>query len=696
MGQQGPEKPVARCAATSLALAERRSASPRSVLPRQAMPSPQPAATTTTTPTPSPSHSAAPQPPPRSPRQVAPPTDLASTPSSQPFAIPLPRSRATQLSPSEPLPVGTIIEIHWRPKDGPEAITIWAGTVTSPGKVEYSREHRQQSWGHIYNTKQQPITRAGFWPPPLALEVRHCQRLVALPSVEHDQPVHTPSKQHCRNQLQFLNRENQHRTNICEEYDGWVAKTMQAMRLARKKTDTARSTARSTARTSAKATMKTLQPPRTAEEREQQLRAGICKEHERWVISTTKAMLKLQAKATPKPTAHSAMPMPQPPPTTEQQQTQGSDLFDIFEDQTDPIAHLGEDDEDDDVDADDEPDDVAARLTSLAAPVVDESVLAAFQKGHACPAVTLMTGADLVNALRLPPAQPSKLIEAGVNKETRATHRRLLKTLSSMTAPYRAMHISTAISEWLEHRRKQCHWRQVTRMKYMCSTQGAIASLPLYKHGALPIQISSCPSWRAAMRTCARAARTEIPRQPMPATFAAVCKAAALEPQLQVRVAMLIAWMVAGRVGDCLRLLTKDVTMSNNCLTITYRHHKTNNHKGPYSVTSAPLAPDHASLVQRWLGNRRSSTFLFPQPKPTGVAVRVALRRADAKLEQRSLRRGALLTMAAAGVCEATLMEFSGHTTVAMLRRYLAWGTAAKHTTDATRAAAAALTVIRA
>ena len=52
--------------------------------------------------------------------------------------------------------------------------------------------------------------------------------------------------------------------------------------------------------------------------------------------------------------------------------------------------------------------------------------------------------------------------------------------------------------------------------------------------------------------------------------------------------------------------------------------------------------------------------------------------------------------MAAAGVSEAVLMEFSGHTTPAMLRRYLAWGTAAKHTTDATRAAAVALTTIKA
>ena len=54
--------------------------------------------------------------------------------------------------------------------------------------------------------------------------------------------------------------------------------------------------------------------------------------------------------------------------------------------------------------------------------------------------------------------------------------------------------------------------------------------------------------------------------------------------------------------------------------------------------------------------------------------VLVALRRVDPSLENGSVRCGALQPLAHAGVDEETLLLFSGHATLAMLRRYLNWG----------------------
>jgi hypothetical protein len=97
------------------------------------------------------------------------------------------------------------------------------------------------------------------------------------------------------------------------------------------------------------------------------------------------------------------------------------------------------------------------------------------------------------------------------------------------------------------------------------------------------------------------------------------------------------------------------------------------------------------ALVRQWLEQRATSVWVFPTPDALGPQVRQALRAVDPALEQRSLRRGALLTMAAAGVSEAVLLEFSGHTTGRMLRRYLGFGASLAATGMQTLAAAALL-----
>jgi integrase len=379
-----------------------------------------------------------------------------------------------------------------------------------------------------------------------------------------------------------------------------------------------------------------------------------------------------------------ADPSPQPPaPTTS---TQTSDLFDLFHEAGPVVAEFDAEEDDDEAD---EPADVVARLEALAAVPVDPALLSGFQRGHgACPPVALLTGNDLLCALALPLAEASPTAWAGLTKGTRDEHKRLLRLLLTMPAPFRAMQASTAIAEFLATQQRERHWRHVTRFKYMCSCQGALSSLTLYRTGAIPINMGHCPIWRSAMRACAKAAKVELPRQPTPATRQQVTTAIDQEHSLPIRVVLILSWQAAGRVGDVLKLRTDDVTIENNCVQITYRDHKTCSAKGPYSIRTAPLRPGDATSLSRWLAQRKGRKFLFPAPQATAIATRTALRRASATLELRSLRRGALLDMAQRGVAEQTMLEFSGHTTLAMLRRYLSWGRKSPVTAATTEAGA--------
>ena len=49
-------------------------------------------------------------------------------------------------------------------------------------------------------------------------------------------------------------------------------------------------------------------------------------------------------------------------------------------------------------------------------------------------------------------------------------------------------------------------------------------------------------------------------------------------------------------------------------------------------------------------------------------------RKVDKTMEARSIRRGSLQTMASAGVPNADLMRYSGHSSERTLLRYLNWG----------------------
>jgi integrase len=155
---------------------------------------------------------------------------------------------------------------------------------------------------------------------------------------------------------------------------------------------------------------------------------------------------------------------------------------------------------------------------------------------------------------------------------------------------------------------------------------------------------------------------------------------------LRTQVALVLQWYLGARVGDILRLRLENVVVhSNNCLQVRIDNGKVMAKRTPYTVHSF-LPPAHSELLKEYY--RRMETLtrdpkapLFPTTGPPHPLVvpwvlqqqrmRAALRMSNPTLNTRAIRRGALQTMAKAGVPTETLMMFSGHTNVETLKRYL-------------------------
>ena len=160
-------------------------------------------------------------------------------------------------------------------------------------------------------------------------------------------------------------------------------------------------------------------------------------------------------------------------------------------------------------------------------------------------------------------------------------------------------------------------------------------------------------------------------------------KAIQMSTDIEIQRALATDWVVSGRTGDVLKLNVQDVQIQRNQITVTFRKGKTVAKRGPFSV--------HSTIPEEWL-------HLFQTPRESGklckttvAAVCAAIKKADKQLSNRSLRRGSLQAMAAAGTTDEILLMFSGHKSVSTLHRYLMWGSVGAHKKEVMRTAARSL-----
>jgi hypothetical protein len=380
-------------------------------------------------------------------------------------------------------------------------------------------------------------------------------------------------------------------------------------------------------------------------------------------------------------------------------------------DPLDPQDAVADDDEDEDED-DVEDDEAAAAVTPAAPPTTPPpppppNQPATAPPGHPpgfplCgtipPGVADLKGGMLAGVLVYrfcPPHIPAEAWK-GLVSETRAEHRRILQRIQAMPEDLRPLPFDIALLHLIRRMSQEGRgWAPSTLLKKHASAQGALSALPLYSDCPHPILMGRSPTWRAAMSSLGKAAKETASREPTAAkeeeVFSALGRADA-----PTATALALAWVTAARLGCVLQLEAGDITLTPGespeapwKLRVEFRRGKGVLFRGPYTVHTL-LPVKQAKVAANLLAPLRSHQRLFPTPTPTHKAVLAALRARNLTLEVRSLRRGALQTLALT-TPEDLLLNFSGHTNVRTLRRYLGWGRILGTVAQATTRAAIAL-----
>jgi len=179
-------------------------------------------------------------------------------------------------------------------------------------------------------------------------------------------------------------------------------------------------------------------------------------------------------------------------------------------------------------------------------------------------------------------------------------------------------------------------------------------------------------------------ATKEIVNFPHPATATMVWYAVASLPQCSpLRVAILLSFSLAQRCADVIRLRCVNIFVlaEVGLLGIKFVEGKVTPKTGPYSLhlgLRTQVAQELLVLTKQRKATNNKYLFLQTgsdkERNKMGETIKHQLRKADPRLEQRSLRRGALSTMALNGATVRQLLYYSKHKSEEMLMRYLDWG----------------------
>lgn len=141
------------------------------------------------------------------------------------------------------------------------------------------------------------------------------------------------------------------------------------------------------------------------------------------------------------------------------------------------------------------------------------------------------------------------------------------------------------------------------------------------------------------------------------------------------------AWVLGQRFSDLAQLALSDIELTSTHVCLTVRRGKVMTTQTPYTLflnVEAYPANVLAELMNTAASNGQfflcSSTNQPLEREATAHMTSAMLKSIDESLELRSIRRGGLQAMALAGHTLPIILQFSRHTSEAMLMRYLNWG----------------------
>jgi hypothetical protein len=218
----------------------------------------------------------------------------------------------------------------------------------------------------------------------------------------------------------------------------------------------------------------------------------------------------------------------------------------------------------------------------------------------------------------------------------------------------------------------QLKW-STTRTLYG-SLLGALRAAPLY---GVAVTKADDPGWSRMERYLQKKVYAEPVKFPTPLKLSEVDAIVTLLTAKGERMAamyMALWWVTAARPQDVLRLKSRNVCiLPDGAMTVQFAEGKGVTIRGPYTVFT--MSPP------QWLHLFRQmpcTPELFPETirKAVHECTMRTLRAVNGEAEARSVRRGALQSLALTGATDETLLSFSGHKEKKMLYRYLNWGKA--------------------
>ena len=141
--------------------------------------------------------------------------------------------------------------------------------------------------------------------------------------------------------------------------------------------------------------------------------------------------------------------------------------------------------------------------------------------------------------------------------------------------------------------------------------------------------------------------------------------------------AVAAAFTLGQRIGDTLRLRKTSVArlldpLTNvEYVTLTYLRGKTTRRTQPYTL-HIPMVFSTGAELWEMASRQTNSLYLFPQDQVH--IIREKLKSISEHLCLLSIRKGGLQHLAISGVPEDMLLQYSRHTIIKMLHRYLDWG----------------------
>ena len=321
------------------------------------------------------------------------------------------------------------------------------------------------------------------------------------------------------------------------------------------------------------------------------------------------------------------------------------------------------------------------------------------------PQPTAATGRQLIEELSTLkdtgciPAAAREAISVGQRRE----HLVFLRKLREMPIELRGLPLDRAVVGFLEFLRTKGRWKETTWAKQVGCAAGALARLTEYSTAAANIRLTDSPLWRDVLRQASKKKIAQERSQAEPATLQDVRQTIdrllkSADPAARHRAAQLaMMWVTCARPGCILQLKRRDVQLTSLGLHVIFVRGKAHElRKGPHPA-STKIPEEWKAIVLSALEAVPPHQFLwaFTSLQARCLAIKALsadLRATRQPLQARSIRRGALMALAAAGVSETDILAFSGHSSVQTLRDYIGVTEATRERTSRMRRGAAHLT----